>query len=202
MEMGRRPHGGFQRNRIFWSEVEPAGIIGPGRPAIVTPQSIHGQNGRLYMHDIVAPFLNWMDAHPTLLWGAGAVSLFIFLVTLIGLPYLIIRLPADYLTIRRDHSIRRFVAGTVLDLPYRVARQLLGTLLILSGLAMLVLPGQGLLAIVVGLSLIHFPGKQRVIHGIVRQENILKSANWIRARANRPPLLPPDENPGDRQGPR
>jgi hypothetical protein len=152
------------------------------------------------MHNIIAPFLSWMDAHPTLLWGAGAVSLLIFLLTLIGLPCLIIRLPADYLTSRRDHAPRQFVAGTALELPYRAAKQLLGALLILSGLAMLVLPGQGLLAIVVGLSMIHFPGKQRVIQTIIRQQNILKSANWIRARANRPPLLPPDENSRERKG--
>ncbi len=144
------------------------------------------------MREIVNFVLHWMDAHPTLLWAAGASSLFIFLATLVGLPFILIKLPEDYLVSQRDHSLRKYVRGTALDLPYRIVKNVLGWMLILAGLAMLVLPGQGLLAIVVGLSLIKFPGKQKAIRTIVHQQSILKSANWIRAKAGRGPLERPE----------
>jgi hypothetical protein len=144
------------------------------------------------MKEIVDFALHWMDAHPNVLWAAGASSLLIFLATLIGLPFIIIKLPENYLVSPKDHSLRKYVRGTALDLPYRIAKNLLGWMLILTGLAMLVLPGQGLLAIVVGLSLIKFPGKQKTIRTIVHQENVLKSANWIRAKAGKAPLERPE----------
>ena len=144
------------------------------------------------MKEIVDFALHWMDAHPNVLWAAGASSLLIFLATLIGLPFIIIKLPENYLVSPKDHSLRKYVRGTALDLPYRIAKNLLGWMLILTGLAMLVLPGQGLLAIVVGLSLIKFPGKQKAIRTIAHQQNILKSANWIRAKAGKGPLERPE----------
>lgn len=144
------------------------------------------------MNDLMNLALNWMDAHPNVLWAAGASSLLIFLATLVGFPFILIKLPEDYLTSNRDHSLRKYVKGTPFDIPYRIVKNLLGGLLILAGLAMLVLPGQGLLAIVVGLSLVKFPGKQKVIRTIVHQQNILKSANWIRAKAGKAPLERPE----------
>jgi ABC-type amino acid transport system permease subunit len=143
------------------------------------------------MMELIDQALNWADAHSTLLWAAGVTSFVIFLATLIGLPFIIIKLPDNYLTSSRDHSLRRYVKGTPFDLPYRIAKNLLGVVLVLAGIAMLVLPGQGLLAIVVGLSLIKFPGKQRAIRAIVTQESILKSANWIREKAGKEPLQAP-----------
>lgn len=144
------------------------------------------------MREIVDFVLHWMDAHPNVLWAAGASSLLIFLATLIGLPFIIIKLPQDYLVSQKDQSLRKYVRGTALDLPYRIMKNLLGWMLILAGLAMLVLPGQGLLAIVVGLSLIKFPGKQKALRTIVHQESVLKSANWIRRKAGKGPLEKPE----------
>ena len=60
-----------------------------------------------------------------------------------------------------------------------------------EGLAMLVLPGQGVITILVGITLLNFPGKRRLELRIVRQRPVLLAINWIRARANRPPLVLP-----------
>ena len=57
---------------------------------------------------------------------------------------------------------------------------------------MLALPGQGLLTIFMGLMLMNFPGKRSLELRIIRIPSILKSVNWMRAKADHPPLnLPP-----------
>jgi len=55
-------------------------------------------------------------------------------------------------------------------------------------LAMLVLPGQGLLTMFISLMLLDFPGKRRLEQSIVRRPIILRSINWLRERHHRPPL--------------
>ena len=58
----------------------------------------------------------------------------------------------------------------------------------LAGLAMLVLPGQGLLTILIGLMLLDFPGKRRLERRIVARPAILAMLNRMRARRGRDPL--------------
>ena len=67
-------------------------------------------------------------------------------------------------------------------------KNLLGLLLMVMGVAMLVLPGQGILSILIGLSLMNFPGKYRLERYIAGRRPIRKSLNWIRARAGVEPL--------------
>ena len=61
----------------------------------------------------------------------------------------------------------------------------------LAGIAMLALPGQGILTILVGITLLNFPGKRRLELRIVRQRRVLRAINWMRAKAKRPPLVLP-----------
>ena len=53
---------------------------------------------------------------------------------------------------------------------------------------MLVLPGQGLLTIVTGLLLVNYPGKYKLEQKLVSIPSIYKALNWIRFKANKPPL--------------
>jgi hypothetical protein len=53
---------------------------------------------------------------------------------------------------------------------------------------MLVLPGQGILTIATGLLLMDYPGKFRLERRIVATPMVLKGLNWLRAKANQPPL--------------
>jgi hypothetical protein len=69
----------------------------------------------------------------------------------------------------------------------------LGAVFLLAGLAMLFTPGQGLLTILMGIMLLNFPGKQRLELAIVRRPAVLKSINWVRGRAGRPPLQLPEK---------
>jgi len=69
-----------------------------------------------------------------------------------------------------------------------VAKNAAGVVFVLAGLAMLVLPGQGILTILIGLTLVNFPGKRSLEKRIVRQEKVCFAINWMRSRAGRPPL--------------
>jgi hypothetical protein len=51
-----------------------------------------------------------------------------------------------------------------------------------------VLPGQGILTILIGVSLMEFPGKYRLERGIIHFGPVLKGINTLRRRYGRPPL--------------
>jgi hypothetical protein len=69
-----------------------------------------------------------------------------------------------------------------------VAKNVCGLILILAGVVMLVLPGQGMLTIVLGIMLLNFPGKYRLERRVARMRPVARSINWMRARAGHPPL--------------
>lgn len=73
-----------------------------------------------------------------------------------------------------------------------IAKNLVGLVLLIAGIAMLVLPGQGLLTIAVGLVLIDFPGKFRLERWLATRRPVWRSLNWLRKRAGRPELTRPE----------
>ncbi len=131
--------------------------------------------------------LSWISSNEQLMWQLAAVSLAAFLVTLLLVPLILIRLPSDYFSYRRRRShtqVRHpFVAVLLV-----VVKNTLGLTFVAAGIAMLVLPGQGILTILVGMMLLDFPGKYRVEQRLVGHASVLRSINWIRKRAHKPPL--------------
>ena len=69
-----------------------------------------------------------------------------------------------------------------------ILKNLTGAFFLLLGVALLVLPGQGLLTILPGMVLIDFPGKYKLQRWIVQHQSILHSINWLRKKGNRPPI--------------
>jgi hypothetical protein len=70
-----------------------------------------------------------------------------------------------------------------------VGKNLLGYVLVFAGLLMLFLPGQGVVTILIGITLVDFPGKYRFERWVVSQGPVLRSINRLRKRAGRPPLF-------------
>lgn len=134
--------------------------------------------------------LAWLYGHEAVLWWLVALSIVTFVGTLIALPLLVARLPADYFTRHRSHTSR--YRHPVLWLLGILLKNLLGVSLVLAGVAMLVLPGQGVLTILLGLMFMNFPGKRRLEQRIVQQPTVFQAMNWMRARAHQPPLERPD----------
>ncbi|MBW1715176.1 MAG: hypothetical protein JRJ77_05010, partial [Deltaproteobacteria bacterium] len=79
-----------------------------------------------------------------------------------------------------QHPVIRFVGLGL--------KNFLGILFVLLGLAMLVLPGQGVITILIGIMMLNFPGKFALERRIVRQPSVLRVINWMRAKANKPAL--------------
>ena len=128
---------------------------------------------------------------PYLPWVFGA-SIAMFFGTLIVVPLLIVRMPADYFVVRRpaEHSWRR--QHPLLRYGTRIFKNLLGIVFLGSGVIMLFTPGQGVLMILFGLVLLDIPGKRNLEMRIIRRPAILQTINRIRQRAGRRPLdVPP-----------
>jgi hypothetical protein len=70
-----------------------------------------------------------------------------------------------------------------------IAKIFLGLCLLLCGIAMLVLPGQGIITIILGLSLLPFPGKNKVEQNLLGRKSVRSTLNWIRKKANKEPFI-------------
>ena len=71
----------------------------------------------------------------------------------------------------------------------RVGRHALGAVLVVAGLTMLLLPGQGVLTLVAAFLLLDVPGKHAILRKIATQPKIRKALGAIRERAEVPPLV-------------
>jgi hypothetical protein len=133
----------------------------------------------------------WISAHQGITTALVVVSVVTFVGSLVALPYLAARIPADYFVDPKRHRSRLHRMHPALYLALRVAKNLFGWLLVLAGLLMLVLPGQGLLTILVGVLLSDFPGKFRVERWLACRQGVLRAINWLRRRSGSEPLLAP-----------
>ena len=125
---------------------------------------------------------------------------FLFLLSIVGfvgsviaIPWILIRLPQDYFCeshprtwLKDRHPVLRLIALAL--------KNFVGWILLLGGIAMLVLPGQGLLTILIGVSLMDFPGKRAIERKLVSRPLVLQAINRIRQRFDRPPLLIDEQN--------
>jgi hypothetical protein len=138
--------------------------------------------------------VTWLRGHETLLWWVGALSIVMFIGTLVVLPMIVAHLPANYFT-RDQRPPGGHTPARTLRLLGFVGKNLLGIVLILAGVAMLVLPGQGMLMILIGLLLMDFPGKRALEQRLVQQPSVWQAINWIRAKAHQPALQRPGASP-------
>lgn len=122
-----------------------------------------------------------------LIWFAVS-SVFMFVGTLIAIPIILMRLPADYFDIRKP---RPWMENhhPMLRLLGHMVKNVVGAIFLFAGFLMLFLPGQGVLTMLIGLSLIEFPGKRRVEAKIVGQSTVLNTINSMRAKFGKPPLI-------------
>lgn len=134
---------------------------------------------------------HWFETHETLLGWMGVFSLVMFVGTLIAVPMVIVALPKDFLW-RDDAKTSRNLLN-FWYFPYLILKNVVGAVFILAGLAMLVLPGQGLLTMLLGLGLITFPGKRRLIHRILGRKRIVRAINKLRAKFGKAPITLPDQ---------
>ena len=138
--------------------------------------------------EFVNSFIQWFSEHPEILMGLGISSIFIFLLSILGISWFVANIPEDYFLESKRKSTKWHEQKPILRLVVIFGKNIIGLLLIIGGLLMLVLPGQGLLTIVTGLLLINYPGKYRLERKLVSKPSIFRALNWIRIKANKPPL--------------
>ena len=130
----------------------------------------------------------FLTEYGNLLYLLAGVSALLFILSIALIPKLLIRIPHDYFLkrtqFRKKSAFRIFLA---------VLRNIGGWLLLLSGIAMLVLPGQGLLTIFISMVIIDFPGKRALEIRIISIPYFLKGVNKLRKRAGISPIELPEK---------
>lgn len=132
--------------------------------------------------------LTWIREYQGLLEWLAGLSLLMFVVTLVVFPLVIIYLPEDYFVRDRRDPARQTRRHPAVWLVLTILKNILGVALVAAGLAMLVLPGQGLLTMLIGVTLVNFPGKFALERRIVSRPSMAKTLNRIRDVARRPRL--------------
>ena len=129
---------------------------------------------RQLIDDVIQLF----SKYPAVWIGISVGSVLLFVGTLVAVPIICVKLPSDY-----------FVhAASPRSMWMLVARTFLAAILIAAGVAMLVLPGQGILTILIGVSLLDFPAKRAWQMRLLQRPTVLRTLNGIRSRAGKPPL--------------
>lgn len=129
------------------------------------------------------------------LWGAGlfvgGVVLSIALVAAV-----IVRMPSDYFCGEAPRSILSASPAWKRKVAH-VGKNVLGAILIMVGLVLVIpgVPGQGILTILIGITLVDFPGKRKLEIRIMKNQTVLAGANAIRRRFGKPPFELDAEDP-------
>jgi hypothetical protein len=132
--------------------------------------------------------LDFASEHQALLYTHGGASIALCIATLSVVPALLVRIPPDYFAHEHRPPSRWADKNRAFRLAIMIARNILGAVLIVAGVAMLILPGQGLLTVLVGIMTLEVPGKYRFEKWIISRKGVLKAINWLRKRRHKEPL--------------
>lgn len=125
----------------------------------------------------------WLENNSYILFYLGIISVLIFIFSIVGLRLFIIAIPSDYfinkkrVSALRDNSILLWVF-------YKIFKNIIGYIFIAIGLLALILPGQGILMILIGLMMSDYPKKFDLEKKIIKINTVRKGVNWIRIKSN------------------
>ena len=135
--------------------------------------------------------MNWLQEYAGFMTAMAIVSVVIIAASIILTPIWLERLPEDYFlrVLNPDNADTRDTHSFVI----RLTRTITGSILLIAGVAMLVLPGQGIVTIIAGLLLIDFPGRHRVLRLILNLHAVTGLIQWIRRTRGNPEFRFPEE---------
>ncbi len=136
----------------------------------------------------------FLDNYGSIITWLGIVSTVTFFLSLLIIPWIICKLKNDFFLHLHEHK-KMEDQHPVIFILLRILRYSFGAILLLSGILMIFLPGQGLLTIILGISLLDFPGKQKAFDGILHLHPVQNGLNWIREKGAKSPFLFTDSGP-------
>lgn len=138
------------------------------------------------LREIANRGIGWVGGLAGIAWFVISVILFNAILII-----LVIVLPADYFSRRREKRIplsggRKFFGWCGI-----IVKNIVGGLLALAGIPLIFpgVPGPGLLLIVIGVSLLDFPGKRRMQSTLLGKPSVRRGIDSLRNRFGRPPLI-------------
>jgi len=133
--------------------------------------------------------VHWLEGHAALSSALVVLSI-VFLFGSLWLAYwFLTNIPAEYFTHEHKRLERFNGSHPVVRWSILIGKNLLGALLIVAGVVMIFTPGQGVLSLLLGLTLVDLPGKRTLERKIIQRPSVLKVVNALRSRAGRLPLV-------------
>ena len=131
-------------------------------------------------------FFEFLSDYKIYLVWLGTLSFIIFIFSLLTIKWLVALIPSDYFIKKNNSEFRSNYP--IFWLVSIIIKNLVGYTLIFGGILMLVLPGQGLFTIFVGLMLSNYPGKFYIERKFIAIPSVLRAINWLRKKSNTPPI--------------
>ena len=125
-------------------------------------------------------FLEFLSDYKIYLVWLGTLSFIIFIFSLLTIKWLVALIPSDYFIKKNNSEFRSNYP--IFWLVSIIIKNLIGYILIFGGILMLVLPGQGLFTIFVGLMLSNYPGKFYIERKFIAIPSVLRAINWLRKK--------------------
>jgi hypothetical protein len=120
------------------------------------------------------------------MWAIG-LFLLLFLLGLAMVAAIVVVLPSRYFV-----ADRQFWPGMPRPIRWAgmIGKNLLGLALVILGIVLSIpgVPGPGILTILIGLVLLDFPGKRRLVRLLARRRGVQTTINRLRSWFGRPPM--------------
>ena len=144
---------------------------------------------KIYLLEKVIPLIEFINNHEELFFWLTIIGLVGLVVSLIVIPWILIRIPSDYFFANKREKYPWGNCPPIIRSVLLLIKNILGVILIISGIIMLFIPGQGILTIIGGIVLMDFPHKYKIMRRIIKNFKVLKFINKLRAKANQDPLV-------------
>ncbi len=138
------------------------------------------------MENFIESITEFVSSYKVYILWLATISLFVFIFSLISIKWLVALIPTNYFI--KKNMVKSKKSYSFIWLISVIVKNLIGYTLILGGLLMLVLPGQGLFTILMGLVLSNYPGKYNIERKFISIPSVLRTVNWLRKKSNKPPL--------------
>ncbi len=114
--------------------------------------------------ELIGAVTHWFEQHLWVVWLMTGLSLLTVLASFIVLPWVIVRVPADYFAHERPPRSAWEKLHPAARIAIVLAKNLFGLFFLLAGIIMALplVPGPGVLTVLLGLALLDLPGKRRV----------------------------------------